>query len=81
MGAAMMRFSSNLYRTPALSGLVMVALLVLGAIVVQSLGLAEKGGHVTIVSEHSEVRARTSPENGGRATLDIGIADLRGSLP
>ncbi|MEH2535597.1 hypothetical protein V1277_005103 [Bradyrhizobium sp. AZCC 1588] len=59
----------------------MVALLVLGAIVVQSFGLAEKGGRVTAVSEHSKVGARTSPENGGRATLDIGVADLRGSLP
>ncbi|KRR16923.1 hypothetical protein CQ13_11980 [Bradyrhizobium retamae] len=77
----MMRYGSNLCLTPALSGLIMVALLVLGAIVVQSLGLTEKGGRVTTVSEHSEARARTSPENGGRATLDIGIADLRGSLP
>ncbi|MEH2628207.1 hypothetical protein V1292_006262 [Bradyrhizobium sp. AZCC 1719] len=57
----------------------MVALLVLGAIVVQSFGLAEKGGRVTAVSERSKVGART--ENGGRATLDIGVADLRGSLP
>jgi hypothetical protein len=81
MGAAMMRFSSNLHLTPALSGLIMVALLVLGAIVVRSLGLAEKGGRVTTVSEHSKVRTLTSPENGGRATLDIGVADLRGSLP
>ncbi len=81
MGAVMMRFGSNLHLTPALSGLVMVALLVLGAIVVQSLGLAEKGGRVTTVSQHSEVSTRTTPENDGRATLDIGVADLRGSLP
>ena len=57
MGAAMMRFGSNLYLTPARTGLIMVTLLLLGAIVVR----------VITVSEHSEV--------------DIGIADLRGSLP
>jgi hypothetical protein len=82
MGAVMMRFGSNLHLTPALSGLVMVALLVLGAIVVQSFGLAEKGGRVTTVSEHSKVSTRTAPgNNDGRAPLDIGVADLRGSLP
>jgi hypothetical protein len=57
MGAAMMRFGSNLYLTPARIGLIMVTLLLLGAIVVR----------VITVSEHSEV--------------DIGVADLRGSLP
>jgi hypothetical protein len=59
MGAAMMRFGSNLYLTAALSGLIMVTLLLLGAIVVRSVG----------------------PEKGGRFILDIGVADLRGSLP
>lgn len=59
MGAAMMRFGSNLYLTAALSGLIMVALLLLGAIVVRSVGR----------------------EKGGRVILDIGVADLRGSLP
>jgi hypothetical protein len=49
----------------------MVTLLLLGAIVVR----------VITVSEHSEVRTNTTRENGGRATLDIGVADLRGSLP
>jgi hypothetical protein len=71
MGAAMMRFGSNLYLTPARTGLIMVTLLLLGAIVVR----------VITVSEHSEVRTHTTPENGGRVTLDIGVADLRGSLP
>jgi hypothetical protein len=70
MGAVMMRLS-NLYLTPAWTGLIMVALLLLGAIVVQ----------VITVSEHSEVRTHTTRENGGRVTLDIGVADLRGSLP
>jgi hypothetical protein len=81
MGAVMMRFESNLCLTPALSGLIMVALLVLGAIAVRSLGPAEKGDRVIAVSEHSKVSTRTTPENDGRATLDIGVADLRGSLP
>jgi hypothetical protein len=71
MGAAMMRFGSNLYLTPARTGMIMVTLLLLGAIVVR----------VITVSEHSEVRTHTTPENGGRVTLDIGVADLRGSLP
>jgi hypothetical protein len=81
MGAAMMRFGSNLSLTPALSGLVIVALLVFGAIIVQSVGPADKGGGVTTASEHSAVRMRATSENGGRPTLDIGVADLRGSLP
>jgi hypothetical protein len=49
----------------------MVTLLLLGAIVVR----------VITVSEQIEVRMHTTPENGGRVTLDIGVADLRGSLP
>ena len=49
----------------------MVVLLLLGAIVVR----------VTTVSEHREARTHTTPENGGRVTLNIGVADLRGSLP
>jgi hypothetical protein len=47
------------------------ALLLLGAIVVR----------VTIVSEHSEVRTQSTRENGAGATLDIGLPDLRKSLP
>jgi hypothetical protein len=70
MGAVMMRLS-NLYLTPAQTGLLMLTVLLLGAIVVQ----------VITVSEHSEVRTHTGPANGGRVTLDIGVADLRGSLP
>ena len=66
-----MRFGANLNLTLARTGLIMVALLWLGAIVVR----------VTIVSEHSEVRTHTTRENGAGATLDIGVADLRGSLP
>jgi hypothetical protein len=81
MGAAMMRFGSNLYLTAALSGLTMVTLLLLGAIIGRSAGPAEKGGRVITVSEPSEVRTHTTPENGGQVILDIGVKDLRGSLP
>ena len=67
MGAVMMRLS-NLSLTPARTGLIMVVLLLLGAIVVR----------VTTVSEHREVRAH---EVGSQSTLDVGVADLRGTLP
>ena len=36
---------------------------------------------VITVSEHSEVRTHATRETGDRGTLDIGVADLRGSLP
>jgi hypothetical protein len=81
MGAAMMRYGANPYSTPALTGLIMVALLMLGAIVVQSVGLVEKDSRAIAASERSEARTRNAPANDGRATLDIGVADLRGSLP
>lgn len=77
----MTRFESNLYRTPVFSGLIVVALLVLGAIVVQSVGTAEQGGGVVTASEHGGARTRATPENGDRVTPDIGgIKGLRGSL-
>ncbi len=68
MGAAMMRLSDP-YLTPARVGLIIVAVLLLGAMVVQ----------VITVSDHGEVRMHAIRENG--ATLDIGVADLKGSLP
>jgi hypothetical protein len=67
----MMRFESNLFLTPTGIGLIMVTLLVVGAIIIR----------VMTGPEHGEIRAHTTPENGGRVTLDIGVADLRGSLP
>ena len=85
MGAAMMRLS-NLHLTPALTGLIMVTVLLLGAIVVR----------VATVSEHSEIRTYSIRETGGQGTLDrgtldrgavdrgpldIGVADLRVTLP
>ena len=75
MGAAMTRFDSNLF----LTGLIMIALLLLCLMVVRSVG-QEKGGRAITVSEHSTVRIKVTPENG-RVIPDIGVADLRGSLP
>jgi hypothetical protein len=71
MGAVMMRFGSNPYPTPVRTGLILVMLLLLGVIV----------GRVITVLGHSDVRTHTTRENGGRVTLDTGVADLRGSLP
>jgi len=46
----------------------MIAALVLGVIFVRVITM-------------SEVRTDTTPENGGRVTLDTGVKGLRGSLP
>ena len=70
MGAAMVRLSDQ-HLTPARTGLIMVTVLLVGAIIVR----------VITGSEHSDIRTHTTPENGGRVTLDVGVADLRGSLP
>ena len=70
MGAAMMRLS-DLHLTPARTGLIVVAAFLLCAIIVR----------VITGSEHSDVRTPAIPEDGGRATQDMGVADLRGSLP
>ena len=78
MGTVMMRFESNPDLTRTLCGLIALTLLVLGAIVFQIVGPAEKDVRTT---GHSEVRVRAAPENGGQVTLDIGVADLRGSVP
>jgi hypothetical protein len=73
MGATMMRHGSDQYLTAAMSGMV-ICMVLLGAILARSVGLAEPGGQVVIVSEQS----RATPENDGRVTMNIG---LRGSLP
>ena len=70
MGAAMVRVS-NPYLTPARIGLIMLAVLLLGAIVVR----------VITAFEHSDVRTPATPENGGPVTPDTGVRGLRGSLP
>jgi hypothetical protein len=69
MGAVMMR-ESNLYLTAAVSGL-MVLMFLLGVILVRGAEPAEKADQLTTVFKHGEARA----------TLDIGVADLRGTLP
>jgi hypothetical protein len=69
IGAVMMRLS-NLYLTPARTGLIMLTVLLLGAIVVR----------VITASEHSDVRTATTHESVGRATSDTGVRGLRGSL-
>ena len=70
VGAAMMRFGSDLYLTPARTGLIIIMLLLCGVII----------GRVIAVPEHSEVRTHTTHENGD-GVPDIGAAGLRGSLP
>jgi hypothetical protein len=70
MGAAMVRLS-DLHLTPARTGLIMLMVLLLGAIVVR----------VITGPEHSDVRTPATPENAGRVTPDTGVRGLRGSLP
>jgi hypothetical protein len=71
MGAVMMRFGSDLYLTPARTGLIIIALLLFGVII---------GRAITALGE-SDVRTLTARENGGEVNPDIGAAGLRGSLP
>ena len=66
----MMRLS-DLHLTPARTGLIIVAAFLLCAVMLR----------VIAVYERSDVRTHITPESGGRAALDIDIADLRGSLP
>ena len=69
MGAVMIRFESDLYLTPARTGLIMIVLLLFGVII---------GRAVTAL--HSDVRTQTAHENSD-GVPDIGAAGLRGSLP
>jgi hypothetical protein len=77
MGATMMRRGSDQFLPAAMSGMI-ICMLLLGAILVRSVGLAERRGRVLTVIEHSQASIRTTLENGDRVTQDIG---LRGSLP
>ena len=77
MGATMMRRGSDQFLPAAMSGMI-ICMLLLGAILVRSVGLAERNGRVITVIEHSQATTRTTLENGDRVTQDIG---LRGSLP
>ena len=70
VGVAMMRLS-DLHLTPARTGLIIVASFLLCAITLR----------VIAVYERSEIRTHTTAGSGGQVILDIGVADLRGSLP
>jgi len=63
-GVAMMRWS-DLTLTPALTGLVMVALLLVGAIAIR----------VITAFDQSEVRTRAIRETGGQGALNQGALD------
>jgi hypothetical protein len=71
MGALMMRFGSDLYLTPARTGLLIITLLLFGVII---------GRAITALGE-SDIRTHTARDNGVDVNPDIGAADLRGSLP
>jgi hypothetical protein len=70
LGSAMVRLSDR-HLTPARTGLIMLVVLVLGAILVR----------IVTAPEHSDVRTPTTHENVGRVTPDTGVRGLRGSLP
>ena len=70
MGSAMVRLADVQF-TPARTGLIMLVVLLLGAIIVR----------VLTGSEHRDVRTPALPENGARVTPDTGVRGLRGSLP
>ena len=70
MGAVMMRFESDLYLTPARTGLIIIVLLLFGVII----------GRAITALVHSDVRTHTAHENSD-GVPDIGAAGLRGSLP
>ena len=69
MGGVLVRVSDP-YLTPARTGLILLALLLLGAIVFR----------VITASEHREVRPSTTPENSERVAPNTGVRGLRGSL-
>lgn len=80
MGAVTMRYKSDLYLTATLSGLT-VTILLLGAILVLNGGPTTKGGRFIAVSEPGEARPHTIPKSGDQVAPDIGVTDLRGTLP
>ena len=69
MGGVLVRVSDP-YLTPARTGLILLAVLLLGAILVR----------VITASEHSDVRTPATPENGGPVTSGTGVRGLRGSV-
>jgi hypothetical protein len=69
MGGVLVRVSDP-YLTPARTGLILLALLLLGAIIVR----------VITAYEHSDVRTPAASENGEPVTQGTGIRGLRGSV-
>ena len=69
MGGVLVRVSDP-YLTPARTGLILLAVLLLGAILVR----------IITASEHSDVRTPITPENGGPVTSGTGVRGLRGSV-
>jgi len=69
MGGVLVRVSEP-YLTPARTGLILLALLLLGAIVVR----------VITASEHRDVHTPATLENGGPVTQGTGVRGLRGSV-
>ena len=93
MGAVMMRLSNLPLTSPAVTGLIMVTVLVLGAIVVRVVTLSEHGVVPTHIARDqgtldqgtsNQGRSNQGPLDRGssdRATLDTGDRGIRGTLP
>ena len=93
MGAVMMRLSNLTLTSPAVTGLIMVTVLVLGAIVVRVVTVSEHGDVPTHIARDQGIldqgtldqgTSNRSPLDRGssdRATLDTGVRGLRGTLP
>ena len=89
MGAVMMRLSNLTLTSPAVTGLIMVTVLVLGAIVVRVVTVSEHGDVPTHIARDQGTALDQGPSNQGRldrgnsdrATLDTGVRGLRGTLP
>ena len=93
MGAVMMRLSNLTLTSPAVTGLIMVTVLVLGAIVVRVVTVSEHGDVPTHIARDQGTLDRGTLDQGtsnqgrldrgssDRATLDTGVRGLRGTLP
>ena len=83
-----MRLSNLTLTSPAVTGLIMVTVLVLGAIVVRVVTLSEHGDVPTYIARDQGTldqgpsnQGRLDRGNSDRATLDTGVRGLRGTLP
>ena len=88
MGAVMMRLSNLTLTSPAVTGLIMVTVLVLGAIVVRVVTVSEHGDVPTHIARDQGTldqgpsnQGRLDRGNTDRAPLDTGVRGLRGTLP